>query len=377
VRLVFVTDIMTPYMAAVFGALAERCNFRVVFSAEAGSRGTEWAFADGFPFAYDVVGGLKLGRTDNIDLHVDPRLLRALGRARPDAIVVPGFSAPSAFAALYARWAGAGLVIHSDGTLFSELGLGRAQRLARRVLIPQAGACVANSGPAREPFLQYGVHPDRIFRGDHTTRMQPLWDAARRRNGHGGDERALRLLNVGRLIPRKGLDRLLEAVALARAEEPGISLRLVGSGPSEDELRAQAARLGLDVGFGGFVDQPALPGVYADADAFVLPSRMDPFGIVALEAAAAGLPLIGSRYAGATGELVREGETGHVIDPDDVPGMAAVLVALARDPERRRRMGRAAHEATLHRTPEAAAEGYLAAARLAAAEPRAARRPRA
>jgi hypothetical protein len=132
VRLVFLTDIMTPYMGAAFTALAQRCELCVLFCAESGSRGTNWSFADGFAFRYRVVGGAKVGRTDNIDLHVDPRILRALFEERPEAIVVPAFSVPTAYAALYCGARHAGLVIHSDGIEHSELGLGRPQMLADR-----------------------------------------------------------------------------------------------------------------------------------------------------------------------------------------------------------------------------------------------------
>jgi glycosyltransferase involved in cell wall biosynthesis len=181
------------------------------------------------------------------------------------------------------------------------------------------------------------------------------------------------VLSVGRLIPRKGLDRLLQAVALASRQDHEIRLLLAGSGPEEGRLRRLAADLGVDLDLRGFVDQAALPAVYGEADVFAFPTFDDPFGIVVLEAAASGLPLVASERAGATPEFVRNGETGFVVDPDDVSGMADALVELARDPSLRRRMGEAAHHATRERTPQRAAAGYAEAVEAAILRPSRAR----
>jgi glycosyltransferase involved in cell wall biosynthesis len=140
-------------------------------------------------------------------------------------------------------------------------------------------------------------------------------------------------------------------------------LVLVGSGPEEPRLRQLAGELGLgsDVQFQGFVDQPDLPGIYEQADVFAFPTLDDPFGMVLLEAAATGLPVVASPFAGATVDLVEEGRSGFVIDPEDTRGWASALVALARDPGLRRRLGARGAEATLSRTPARAADGYTQA----------------
>jgi glycosyltransferase involved in cell wall biosynthesis len=127
-------------------------------------------------------------------------------------------------------------------------------------------------------------------------------------------------------------------------------------------LRELADRTGAsDTTFEGFVDQHSLPERFAAADLFAFPTLEDPFGIVLLEAAATGLPVVASSRAGVTADLVRDGVNGLVADPDDVAGFARLLVELTDDPSSRRRLGQAAHETTLERTPQAAARGYLEA----------------
>jgi glycosyltransferase involved in cell wall biosynthesis len=93
----------------------------------------------------------------------------------------------------------------------------------------------------------------------------------------------------------------------------------------------------------------------------LFPSRRDQFGVVVLEGAAAGLPIIASPRAGATTDLVEEGVSGFVVDPDDIDGMAARLVELARDSALRARLGSAAQTRAAGHEPAVAARAWLVA----------------
>ena len=359
-RVTFVTDIVTPYMVTQFEALAALTSLHVIFCAQTGTRAMPWDLADRLRFGHEVIGGLSLpGRTGGTDYYLSPAILRAIARSRPDAVVATGYSVPVAYASLYCTVARRPLVIHSVGTSRSERDIGLAQRLARTVVLRSATACAAGSRPAADRFEELGVARGRIFLTDHTTDLEAHWAVGRERAYEPRE--TLRLLAVGRLIPRKGFDRLLSAVATAAAEGAAIELRIVGTGPEEEALRRHAAELGIAdrVTFAGFVDQAGLPAAYAEADAFAFPTLRDPFGFVLLEAAAAGLPAVASPEAGSTLELIEHERTGLVVAPDDVDGMAAALVRLARDPALRERLGRAAHEVTLPRTPEQSARGFV------------------
>jgi glycosyltransferase involved in cell wall biosynthesis len=378
-RVVFLTDIVTPYMVAVLSALARRVDLTALFCAQTGTRGADWAFAEGLPFRQRVLGGLAIRRRDHdgADLYPSPRILRALAAERPDVVISGAFSFPTLFAALYGRVTGARLVIHSDGTARSEREFGRLQLLARDRLLREASACVANSEPAAERFIALGASAERVFRAPHTTNVAPLHALARERFATAPADTTATVLHVGRLIPRKGVDRLLRAFAVARQEVP-LRLVLVGDGPEEPRLRALAGALGIAdaVDFRGFVDQPALPAVYGEADIFAMPTLDDPFGIVLLEAAASGLPPIVSPFAGAGLDLIEEDENGYLIEPDDLDGWAHALVALGRDPALRRRLGERAYEKTLRRTPDSAAAGYASAVDAALSLPRGVKRVR-
>ncbi|HEV2592766.1 MAG TPA: glycosyltransferase family 4 protein [Gaiellaceae bacterium] len=154
-----------------------------------------------------------------------------------------------------------------------------------------------------------------------------------------------KLVAVGRLIPIKGFDTLLRAFAEARAKVPELTLEIAGAGPLSFEPQAGVTFLGRVV--------PIQPVFERNAIA-VVPSRGEGFGMVALEAAERGRAAIVTNVGGLP-EIVADRETGLVVEPD---GLAAAIVALARDPERVRSMGAAARARALAQfSPEAAVEG--------------------
>lgn len=142
---------------------------------------------------------------------------------------------------------------------------------------------------------------------------------------------------LARLVPQKGLEVLLEAFA---AVPPPARLVIAGDGPLRAALqrRADAPDLAGRVSFlGARADAPA---VMAALDLFVLPSRWEGFGLVLLEAMAAGKPIVASRIS-AIPEVVEEGRSALLVPPGDAPALTAAMQALLAEPLRRRTMGAA------------------------------------
>ena len=155
-----------------------------------------------------------------------------------------------------------------------------------------------------------------------------------------------RLAVVGRLIPIKGHDVVLEALARVREEVPEATLEIAGDGPLDAELRATVARLGLTdaVSFLGRVS-PATP-VFERAAVVVVPSRGEGFGMVALEAMERARAVVASDVGGLP-EIVDDGVTGLVVPPGDPERLAAALLELVRDPTRAAAFGAAGRERAL------------------------------
>jgi glycosyltransferase involved in cell wall biosynthesis len=140
-----------------------------------------------------------------------------------------------------------------------------------------------------------------------------------------------------RLDARKGLPYLIEAVGQLRRDLPGIRLLIGGDGEERPALERHVGRLDLAgrVAFTGAVPEPAR--FYRDLDLFVLPSLDEAFGLVLLEAMAAGLPVVGTRVGGVP-EILEDGSQGLLVSPADSRALAEAILALWRDPERRREM---------------------------------------
>ena len=359
-RLAFVTDIITPYTIAVMSELATLSDLTVLFATVNSGRGQDWTFSE-LPFRHVVIGGLSHRRADAelSDYYYSPRTLVELARRSPEAIITAGWSFPSYYAALYAKARGCALIIHSDGNSYTEEHLSGLQRLSRRVLVPCADGFAANTLRSAAWFRHLGAKPEQVYLAPHSTNLAPFWKLER---SYDRSQDSVRVLGMGRLLARKGFDRLVAAFADAHASNPRLVLRLVGSGPEHDRLRSVAGSLAADtVEFSGFIDQPQLAETCAESEIFVFPSLQEEFGFVLLEAMAAGLPCIASPHAGATHDLIRDGENGLVVDPDDRQALTGALLSLAADADLRRRLGEQARRDSRARTPLVTAEGYLAA----------------
>jgi phosphatidylinositol alpha-1,6-mannosyltransferase len=243
---------------------------------------------------------------------------------------------------------------------------------ARRVLRHAAGLVAAGQYPADQatrvarralPTLVVppGVDPVRFAPRDDATRR-----ATRARFGLDPDHPLV--LGVSRLVPRKGFDVLLDAVAGL----DDVHVAIAGTGRDEARLARRAARLRGRGHLLGRVPDADLPDLYAAADVFVMLCRdrwagleAEGFGIVFLEAAACGVPAIAGR-SGGSAEAVVDGVTGLVVEPRDVTAVRAALSGLLGDDERRAQLGAAAR----HRAVEEYSSDRLAArlARLAAGD---------
>ena len=141
------------------------------------------------------------------------------------------------------------------------------------------------------------------------------------------------LLFVGRLEYEKGVQDAIAALPRIRRSHPGTTLAVAGEGTQFEWLAqlARTHRVARAVTFLGNLDHLELLGWLHGADAIVLPSRYEPFGIIALEAAAAGTPLVAST-AGGLGEAVVDGETGLSFRPGDVAGLTSAVREVLDDP---------------------------------------------
>ena len=243
---------------------------------------------------------------------------------------------------------------HALGAMAATLAPGPARVLSRRVVVPvrrsigsrllyslPIDAIAAISAAVRATLILSGVDSARIRIVPSGIDASPFLGAVdrpslRERLGMPGSE--IVVLNVAALTREKGHADLLHALAAARSRAPALRLWIVGEGPLEATLRAEAQTLGLGdaVRFLGF--RSDVSDLLRAADLFCLPSRLEGLGTSILEGMAAGLAVVATT-AGGIPEIVIDGETGVLVPPRDPEALSAALVRLAEDPALRSALG--------------------------------------
>ena len=226
------------------------------------------------------------------------------------------------------------------------------RQLLRAVLDSAAGVIAAGGYPAQEceRAASRQLRTFVIPPGVDAERFRPATEAdrARTRRSLGLAPDAPTVVSVSRLVPRKGMDTLVRAAARLSEERPDLQVAIAGAGRDRRRLTRLAARLGAPVRLLGRLDDDQVAALHASADVFAMLCRtrwrgleQEGFGIVFLEAAAAGVPQVAGRSGGAH-EAVLHGKTGIVLDPTTPQSAAAAIGTLLDDGQSRRKMGAAA-----------------------------------
>jgi glycosyltransferase involved in cell wall biosynthesis len=293
--------------------------------------------------------------------------------ARHDVLVVRGTRVLGLPGLVIARLSGLATVLQPeingelDGSAFTwgkSWAGGPAGRLLRSALatlrnplLRDADAFVAMSRQIQREMLAAGVDPARVALVPHgvdTGRFRPATDEERSSlRSRLGIPAGVVAVYTGRLLRGKGLEILVDAFSEVAEESPALQLVLVGSGEGESlsieaELRRRVSELGLGrrILFAGRSDH--VEDWLRAADFFVFPSLFEALGISLVEAAACGLPAIGSRTGGIV-DVIEDGASGLLVAPGDGAALARALRALAADDGRRKAFGARARALALAR----------------------------
>jgi glycosyltransferase involved in cell wall biosynthesis len=281
-------------------------------------------------------------------------LRNAVAAFRPDVLHVQCYGPNGAYAHALSRLSSLPLVITLQGeTLMDDTDIFDISRVLRSSLRSSLRGAAAVTGcsaftladaedrfglePARGRVIPNGVDLHGDPAPQNATPDEPTsFVVPGRQPGHPY------VLALGRVVEKKGFDLLLGAYAAIEPGQRTADLVIGGQGAALAGLRHQASVLGIAdrVHFVGRLSRQQVAEAMAGASMFVMPSRLEPFGIVILEAWRAGTPVVATSRGGPP-EFVRDGRDGLLVDPFDTAGFAAALESLLLDPERRERIGRA------------------------------------
>jgi glycosyltransferase involved in cell wall biosynthesis len=277
------------------------------------------------------------------------RTLRAMRRAvdayRPDLLHIQCFGPNGVYATLLSRVAGLPLVLTLQGETFMDdydvFQHSRVLRSSLRSGLRRADAVTGCSQfTLNDAEKRFGLAPGHgrvIFNGVDLAASPPI---------SGPDLTTLTnerfVLALGRVVENKGFDLLVNAFASIAGQHSTVDLVVGGDGAALSSLRKLAASLGVSdrVQFPGRLSRLQVAAVMAQAEVVVMPSRVEPFGMVALEAWRAGRPIVATSKGGPA-EFLRDGQDGVLVDPFDVKALAGAIDGLLSDAPRCRALGAA------------------------------------
>src|SRR5208282_571005 len=379
-KTLILTEIIAPYRIPVFNVLAHRAglDLHVIFLAETDEMLRQWrVYKDEICFSYQVLPSWRW-RTGKSSFLVNRGLWTALNKVNPQVLICGGYAyAASWEALLWARRHQVEFVLWSESNRHDARG-GRAEvEWLKTYFVRHCDRFVVPGKASFEYLRSLGAPAANIVTAPNAVDNRWFARQAESVRSHVTEFRekmklpARFILFVGRLVPEKGVFDLLAAYAkLESGLRSEVGLVFAGDGACREELIQQAKLINPGgVCFPGFAQREDLAGLYALAEALVLPTHSDPWGLVVNEAMSCGLPIIVSNVAGCSADLVEDGWNGYVVPSRDAEKLSMAMDSVVRQPELKQQMSARSLERIQSYSPEACAEG-LAAATFASAEAR-------
>jgi len=372
-RIAILTEIIAPYRIPVFNALAkhEAIDLNVIFLSETDPTLRQWrVYKDEICFSYEILSSWRF-RAGHTHVLLNAGLSASLKKFSPEALICGGYNYVASWQALmWARRRGVRFALWSESNAQDARALRKPVESLKTRFVKRCDGFAVPGKSAFEYLRSLGAPAERISIAPNA--VDNTFFAAQaekvKRNPTAFQEKfglpRRFILFVGRLVPEKGVFDLLQAYAkLERDLRSEMGLVFAGDGVSREELAQQAKRISPGtVCFPGFAQREDLAGLYALAEALVLPTHSDPWGLVVNEAMACRLPIIVSSMAGCSADLVEVGWNGYIVPPRDAERLSAAINSLVRQPELMQRMSTHSAERIRTYSPEACADGLAAAA---------------
>lgn len=285
-------------------------------------------------------------------VHTNFDVWSALKRFRPDVVITAGFNPTYLFAYLYTRVHKAKHIAWTDGTAISETVLTPIHRVVRHHIYPRSAAFVGASDGSVELYRKYKVPKDLVFKSRLAADNERFFAV-------GPVAKKYDFIFSGRFTEIKNPFFAIDVVkGVARKLGRKVSIAFIGAGSLEAQMRSAANVEGVEAHFLGFAQQDELPARYAASRLLLFPTLWDPWGVVANEACAAGVPVLVTPVAGAANELIVNDKNGFVL-PLEVDRWVDAAARLLTDQALYERFSAESREMVRDYTYENSAKGLL------------------
>lgn len=332
-KVLFYTNIPSPYRVAFFNELGKYCELTVVFeTATSTERDDAWKKFEFKNFKGIILKGIRT----RVDAAFCPGIIKYLKKDAYDHIVVTQLASLTAiWAVAYMRMKGIEYYYEGDGGFVGSIRGIKAS--LKRFIIKNAKICFSTAKEFDKYCIAYGAKLENIYRYPFTS----IFDSDVIDKSLSKDEKIVLkkklnmkeetvLLSVGRFIQSKGFDLLLE---VSRQLSANIGIYIVGGEPTAEYLEMQKKWNLRNVHFLDFMKKEQLAEYYQASDVFVLPTRSDVWGLVVNEAMANGLPVVSTDKCIAALEMIENWKNGFVVPVDDAVELKNAIEYILKSPD--------------------------------------------
>lgn len=336
-KILFLTNIPSPYRVDFFNELGKYCELTVAFEGESATdRDKKWKAAEFQNFKAIFLKGIRT-KSDQF-LCFD--IIKVI-KGGFDRIIVGGYSTPTGILAIeYMKIHRILFWIEADGGMISQDS--RIKFWIKKHFISTASGWFSSGRVTTEYLEYYGAAKEKIhlysfsslLKADilETVPSAEVKEKARKKLGMSEDGI---VISVGQFIPRKGFDVLLNAW---KKIPDSYGLYIIGAEPTEEYLKLQKSLALKNIHFVGFKNKRELKEYYIAADLFAFPTREDIWGLVINEAMANGLPVITTNKCVAGLELVEDSVNGYIVPVEDGKALAEKIIYVLDNDDIRRKM---------------------------------------
>lgn len=323
-RIAIITNIPSPYRVDLFYYLQKKYTdyeIYVIYTAR-NEDNRNWCITNdkiinSFFLSSKIIK--YKGAEDVRYVHLPGNVCGKLSDLAPDIVIASEYNPAALQACLWCKLHKKPFIHWTDGTLHSEQYIGILQKISRKIIISSCSCAIASSSKAKEKLLAWGLEENKIYVSLLTVDITTFVSLNR-------DIESKTLLCVGRIVPGKNIEFLMQVLSLVKHD---FILNLVGDGDSEyvQSLISLSKKYKIynKVKFVGFKQGQALCEEYAKARALVFPTRYDCFGLVMVEALAAGLPIIASQYADGAYDIIENKNNGEIVALENIDKWISVI----------------------------------------------------
>jgi glycosyltransferase involved in cell wall biosynthesis len=316
-KVLFLTNIPTPYRVDFFNELGKYCDLTVLYERNnASNRDEKWKSQDAEYFKEIYLNGKSIGDDSAICFSV----IKFLNPDKFDLIIIGGYSTPTGMLAItYLKAKKIPFVLNSDGGIIKNDS--RFKKKIKQFFIGSALAWLSTGLNTTEYLLNYGAKKENIYiypftsikKIDVLTNIISIDERNILKNKLGMKEEKI-VISVGQFIYRKGFDILINA---CKNIDNNVGIYIIGGNPTEEYMELINSLTLKNINFVGFKTKDELKDFYLAADLFVFPTREDIWGLVINEAMANGLPIVTTNKCVAGLELIKNNENGFIVNSED------------------------------------------------------------